>query len=166
MFLGQERDLRAYIGSLVREPAEREDVFQNVAVVLWEKFEEYNGNKGAFGAWARGIATRKVLQERRKNARFPLALPPEAIERVLEAFERTEASSGEAVRRERALAECLKALPDKSRQLMEWRYEDGVRGAKLARRMKRSVDAVYQMLSRVRTQLGGCIRGKLANSEV
>lgn len=64
-------DLRAYIGSVVRDVHAREDVFQDVSRTLWQSFDQYDPER-SFGAWARGVATRKMLEARRKNVRFPL----------------------------------------------------------------------------------------------
>ncbi|MEZ5301550.1 MAG: hypothetical protein R3F11_13010 [Verrucomicrobiales bacterium] len=52
-FLPAEADLRAFIGALVREPGAREDIFQEVALTLWEKFAEYEALL-VRGAGARG----------------------------------------------------------------------------------------------------------------
>lgn len=37
-FLAVQSDLRAFIGAAVRDAATREDVFQEVAMILWKKF--------------------------------------------------------------------------------------------------------------------------------
>ena len=54
-------DLRAYIGSVVRDVHAREDVFQDVSRTLWQSFDQYDPER-SFGAWARGVATRKMLE--------------------------------------------------------------------------------------------------------
>ena len=88
-FLEHQRDLRAFIGSLVREPAAREDVFQEVALILWREWERFDRTK-SFGAWARGIAANKILHRQRADRRFPVAFEPETMERILEAFDSVE----------------------------------------------------------------------------
>ena len=84
-----EHDLRAFIGAMVRDIHAREDLFQDVSRTLWEKFEDYNLDY-AFGAWARGIAARKMLEARRRNAKFPLIFPAETIAAILEAFDESD----------------------------------------------------------------------------
>ena len=70
LFLAHQGDLRAFIGALIRDAQTREDIFQNVSLTLWESFDRYDRDR-SFGAWARGIAARKVLHAGRW-VRFPL----------------------------------------------------------------------------------------------
>lgn len=157
-FLQAEADLKAFIGSLVFDPALREDIFQDVALTLWQQIDNYDPER-PFGAWARGIAANKVLQQRDKNARFPVVFSPETIRAVLDAFEQTEEV---ASRKAEALRDCLKQLPDKSRQLLELRYEQNLKNDEIARRYRSTLDAIYQTLSRIRQKLEECIRRKLS----
>jgi len=108
---------------------------------------------------ARGIAARKVLHEHRSNARFPLIFPAEAIQTILEAYDRTEAP--EAPRRT-ALRECMERLPARTREVLTLRYEQDLSGEGIATRLGSSVESVHQTLSRARTALGDCIRQRLA----
>ena len=157
LFLANESDLRAFIGSVVADRHTREDVFQEVALVLWRSFGKFDRTR-KFAAWARGVAANKVLQERRKGARFPLAVPEEVIEALAGGFERTDDGVAE---REEALKVCLGKLPERSAKLMGMRYGEGLSGAEMAVRTQLSVDAVYQTLSRVRGQLETCVRRRL-----
>ncbi|MEM9479104.1 MAG: sigma-70 family RNA polymerase sigma factor [Verrucomicrobiota bacterium] len=162
LFLQNESDLRAYVGALVREPAAREDVFQEISLTLWESFEKYDTQR-SFGAWARGVATNKILQMRRANSRLPIAFPPEAIERVLEAFDATEEEPGS---REEALRDCLGTMPEKSQSILKLRYEDKLSCKQVAKRLRRSLDSVYQHLSRLRSQLEDCIERRLSADDL
>lgn len=157
LFLRHQCDLRAFIGALVRDPQAREDIFQNVSLTLWECFDRYDPER-SFGAWARGIAAKKVMHEHRSNARFPLLLPPEAIQSVADAYDRTESASGP---RQAALSECMSRLPAKTREILTLRYDGELSGEGIALRTGSSVAAVHQTLSRARTALSDCIRLKL-----
>lgn len=79
LFLANESDLRAFMGSVVADRHAWDNVFQEVALTLWRSFDKFDRSR-RFGAWARGVAANKVLQEWRKGARFPLAMPEEMIE--------------------------------------------------------------------------------------
>jgi RNA polymerase sigma-70 factor (ECF subfamily) len=157
LFLRHEGDVKAFIGALIPDPHLRDDVFQEVALTLWQQMDAYDWER-PFGAWARGIASRKVLQRRDQDTRFPVAFSPETIRAVLDAFERTEETASGKLD---ALRECLKGLPDHSRSLLELRYERGLACEDIARQTRRSVDAVYQALSRIRTKLEECVRLRL-----
>jgi RNA polymerase sigma-70 factor (ECF subfamily) len=156
--LQHEADLRAFIGSLVRDRHACDDVFQEVAVVLWQQAEAYDPRR-SFGAWARGIAANKVLQRRHQDRRFPLVFSPETIQAVLDAFGRTEDAVAD---RRDALAQCLKRLPELPRRLLALRYGEGLAVEAIARQMNRTLDAIYQALSRTRAALQECIRRRLA----
>ena len=160
LLLRHEPDLRAFIGSLVTDRHRREDVFQEVALTCWREFEKYDPGR-PFGAWARGVAANKVLQARERDARFPVAVSPEAVRAVLDAFDRTEVAGSPPDAAE-ALRACVNQLPDHSRSLVALRYDDGLDCAAIAGRLGRTVDAVYQALSRVRSALEECVRRRLA----
>jgi RNA polymerase sigma-70 factor (ECF subfamily) len=153
-----EAGLRAFLGAMLRTRALCDDVFQEVALTLWEQAERYDASR-PFGPWARGIAANKVLERRRRDRRFPLAFSPETIEAVTRAFARTEAST----RREaEALEHCLERLPERTRDLLAMRYEEDLSGDDIARRTGRTIVAIYQALSRARKALADCIRRRLA----
>jgi len=156
-FLAHERDLRAFIGSLIVDRHVREDVFQEVALALWHQRDQYDPSR-RFGAWARGIAANKILQRRHQDARFPVAFSPEAIQAVLEAYNQTEET---ADARAYALRECLKLLPEKSRRLLRLRYDRELPVTDIARELNSTLDAVYQALSRLRARLEECVRRKV-----
>lgn len=157
LFLAHQSDLRAFLAAVVRDAAMREDIFQNVSLTLWEKFAEFDDTR-SFGAWARGIAAKKVLHEHRSRERFPLTFPPETLQAVVDAWDRTELPMPP---REAALRECMAELPEKSRLLVKLRYEEELSGEIIATRTGSSVDAVYQNLTRLRQALGECIRRRL-----
>lgn len=157
LLLKHQTDIKAFIGSLVRDAHLREDIFQDVVLIAWEQFDKYDPTR-SFGAWARGVAANKILQRRHQDRRFPVTFSNETIQAVLEAFNRTEK---EASRRAEALQECLKAVPERSRQLLAMRYGQGLSGHEISRRAGTSLDAVYQALLRVRAAIEKCIRRRL-----
>ncbi len=156
-FLACEFDLRALIGSVCRDPHVREDVFQELTLVLWQEFSRYDSSR-PFGAWARGVATRKLWHQWRAAKRFPLPCSPAAWEAITDAFDRSETSD---VERRVALEECLDELPEKSRRALQLRYEQEWSVGEVARDFGVSVAAMYQTLSRVRQQLQRCAQQRL-----
>lgn len=153
-YLSQHQDdLKAFIGSLVTDRAHREDIFQETALTLWRKFDEFDHAR-SFGAWARGVAAKKILQAKRSNQRFPAPFDPVLIAQIQDAFEATE---DEVSLRERALQHCLKKLPEKSRDLLDHHYRQRRSGAAIARTSGRTSAAVFKHLSRIRQQLARCM---------
>jgi RNA polymerase sigma-70 factor (ECF subfamily) len=158
LFLEHQVSIRAFIGSLVRDRHTRDDLFQEVALVLWHDFPRYDRAR-SFGAWARGIAANKVLQRYHKDARLPVPFAPEAIEALLDAYDRTE--TAEAPHAD-ALQRCVEQLPERSRRLLALRYEQSLKLAQIAERLSTSLDAVHKALSRLRQRLQECIEQRLA----
>jgi RNA polymerase sigma-70 factor (ECF subfamily) len=58
----------SYIGSLVPDFQEAEDLLQDVAIVLLRKFAQYDERR-PFVAWALGVAKFEILSSRRRHAR-------------------------------------------------------------------------------------------------
>ena len=62
-----------------------------------------------------------------------------------------------------ALMACLDRLPPRSRRLMTQRYAGGCADThELARRMGRSVQAVYAQVKRIKLALRNCVQRRLA----
>lgn len=157
-FLEHERDLRAFIGSLVADRSRREDVLQEVALTLWEKYASFDQTR-PFGAWARGVAANKVLQAKRQDRRFPMPFSPELVQQIVEAFAVDAPTAANL--HERGLQHCLAKLPEPSRSLLAQHYEDRLPCAKIASAQGCSVESIYKQLSRLRQQLAACIEGYL-----
>ena len=157
LFLAHERDLRAYVGAVVAETGAREDIFQDIALALWKSFDRYDGER-PFGAWARRIATRRVVDSHRHRSSRSAELSVAAIEAVHAAFD---AAPPPVDAEMTALDECLATLPERLRTLLAWCYTERLDGAAMAARAGSTVDAIYQTLSRVRSKLADCIRQRL-----
>jgi RNA polymerase sigma-70 factor (ECF subfamily) len=158
LFLRHQAELHAFIGSLVRDRHAREDVFQEVALTLWQEFARYDSGR-SFGAWARGVAAKKLLQRRDRLGRLPVPLSPEAIQAVLDAYDRTEPTDS---LRADALHACLERLPEQSRRLLDLRYGQSLKLGQIAERLGATLDAVHKALSRIRTRLQRCVERRLA----
>ncbi len=157
LLLRHQADIKAFIGSIIRDRHSREDVFQEVALILWRRFEEFDTNK-SFGAWARGIAANKVLHEIRQGKRIPTTLETQSIEAILLAFERIAFQSTD---RKDALVECLERLPERWKKLLAMKYEHDMRADEIGSQLQQRTDAIYQSLSRIRSKLADCVQSRL-----
>jgi RNA polymerase sigma-70 factor (ECF subfamily) len=162
LFLKHQGDLRAFIGSLVRDRHARDDTFQDVALTLWRKFATYDCQR-SFGGWARGIAANTILQRWEKAGRAPTPFSPEAIQAIVEAYDRTEAR---ASARQDALERCMERLPGKSRRLVEMRYGESLSLNQIAQRVGGTLGGVHKALSRIRTRLHECVERYSAAGEL
>jgi RNA polymerase sigma-70 factor, ECF subfamily len=152
-----EADLRAYIGSLVRDPISRDDLYQDTCLTLWKTFEKYLPSL-SFGAWARGIATNKILQARKREARQGVVLSVGATLAVQEAWDAAEAAEPASWEH---LNDCLATLSEKSALLVSLFYGQNLRAVEIARRMNVPANTVHQSLSRIRNRLMDCMKSRL-----
>jgi RNA polymerase sigma-70 factor (ECF subfamily) len=164
LFLEHQVSLRAFIGSLVRDRHTRDDVFQEVALALWNEFGRYDRAR-PFGAWARGIAANKVLQRWEKDTRQPVPLAPEAVRALLDAYDRAERAGPPEGLEAEALERCLEQLPERSRRLLALRYERSLKLAEIATQLHTTLDAAHKALSRIRARLQECVRQRLAAAQ-
>lgn len=160
LFLANEVSLRSAVRVLVRDRSELDDTFQTIALTLWRKFDSYDASR-PFGAWARGVAVKEVLQARRESGRRPTPFSPEAVQAILEALDRQEAIQKDASGQFEALERCIEALPRRWRQLIDLRYADGLCLSDMATRINRTFAATQRDLSRARRQLADCVKQRL-----
>lgn len=161
LFLQNQAGIKAFILSVLRDRQAGEDILQEVALILWKEFDRYDPAR-PFGAWARGIAQHKVLQDRQRMQRFPLALSNEALQAVADAYDRAEPGFS---REQEALRDCMDLLQEKPRRLLALRYERSLKLHEIAQELNNSLDAVHKALSRIRAGLQECVEQKLAHGK-
>ncbi len=157
LLLRHQNELRVFVGALVRDVHACDDLLQEIALVLWREFERYDRSR-SFGAWARGVAAKKLLQRWEKLGRIPIPFSPEAIRAIVDAFERREPQAGPQAE---TLRSCLERLPPRSRRLVDLRYQEAQGLAAIAQQTNSSLDAVHKALVRIRQQLRECVQQRL-----
>jgi RNA polymerase sigma-70 factor, ECF subfamily len=166
LFLTREQELRVFVRSLLfSQEEEREvmqEVMQEVAVVLWRKFDPAMDDT-AFTRWAFGVARMEALAFRRDRARDRHSFGDEVFELLAQAVV-DHAETLEVERR--ALEACLHKLPREQRELVRSAYAPGVRIDALAARLGRTAMSLYKSLHRIRLILMECTRRELAKEEL
>ena len=156
--------LRGFVRSLGVAPMWVDDLAQEALVIAYERMEDFDENRD-FGAWVRGIARNLVINERRKDARRKRIVADNLTD-VLLASSSTQDSEPEeqgdrAVAKVAALRECLKAVPEKSRALIQEKYESEKSAPDIAAKLNMTSAAVRKSLERVRTALRKCMEERL-----
>src|SRR5262245_2853494 len=151
----------AYIAASVYDIHHAEDLVQEVAQVVAEKFADYD-RELSFTSWALGIARHRLLKYYRSRARDRLVLSEAALSRLGESLERVE---HEAEDRRAALRKCLERVTGRRREVLEMRYSANARVADIASHFGMSPDGVSVMLHRIRAVLFGCIQQQLAHRD-
>ena len=153
--------ISAYLTANVIDAHHAEDLVQEVAQVVAEKFEEYDRQR-SFTSWALGIARNRLLKYYRTRSRDRLVLSEAALTQLGSALERVEY---EAEDRRIALRACLERIEGRRRRVLEMRYGENAKVSEIAQRLGMSSDGVSVMLHRIRSVLYGCIQKQLAKSE-
>jgi RNA polymerase sigma-70 factor (ECF subfamily) len=161
LYVEHEGALRGFVRSLVPTRDDALEVMQEVAVVLWRKFEELPA-VGDFRRWAFGVARFEVLAFQRDRARDRHVFGDDVLE-LLAAEMTDEADVFEAERH--ALDECLGKLAPAQRSLLETAYAPGARIDALAAAAGRSPMSFYKALHRIRLALMDCTQRVLARKE-
>jgi RNA polymerase sigma-70 factor (ECF subfamily) len=150
--------ISAAVVGILRDPHAADDIFQQVVLQALEGRDQFREPEHLL-AWALRAARHRALDAVQKRA--ARCLDPA----VLELLEQDWASSEDVSPRVDALHRCLDKLPEPARELLRLRYEDDLRCAAVADRLGRSVDAVYQNLSRIHRQLRQCVERQLSAAE-
>lgn len=162
LFLEHETSLKAYLRSVLFNAEESREVMQEVAVVLWRKFEP-DMTSESFRRWAFGVAKMEALAFRRDRARDRHSFG-DAVYELLE-----EAALAPAVRldaRRQALQKCLEKLPAYQVRLVRAAYAPGAQIDAVASAIGRTAMAVYKSLHRIRVGLATCIEQTMRTEDL
>ena len=161
LFAAHEPALRTFVRSLLPSLADVSEVMQEVAVVLWQKFAEFDATRD-FRKWAFGVARYQALAYLRDRARDRHVFDDELVGRL--ADEAVAAGPRHEAQRE-ALEICLQKLPAHQRELVLSAYTEGTRMDVLAAQRERTAMSLYKLLHRLRQLLLECVRRAIAREE-
>jgi RNA polymerase sigma-70 factor (ECF subfamily) len=156
-----ETQLRSYILAMVPSWNDAEDIFQATCVQLWQQLDRLEGDE-KFGAWAAKIAYYQVLSHRKRQSRSRITFSDSFIDAV--------GSGGVTLLepispRRAALEHCLERLEPHQRRVVDLRYAHNRPLSEVAGVVGKSLEAVYQMLARVRRLLRHCVERELRAEE-
>jgi RNA polymerase sigma-70 factor, ECF subfamily len=151
--------LRAYIFTLLPDPAQVDDVLQETNLVLWRKAADYDPDR-PFMPWACRIALFQVKAARRDASRDRHVFDSDLVD-LLAAEELPQEDA--ASKLDHALRDCLAQLPANKRELILRRYDPRASVTEMAGSRNQSPGALSLELHRIRRGLEACIEGKLAD---
>lgn len=143
----------AFIGSIVRDVAARDDVLQETAVAVIESFDRYNPEL-PFLPWCLAIARNQVRLYLRTRHRDRLVFSEQAIAALAEAFV---PQAREPVELSDRLAVCLQRLTERAREICRLRYQEGLRPVEIAAQLSQTAESVRKILQRARESLRECL---------
>jgi RNA polymerase sigma-70 factor (ECF subfamily) len=155
LFLKVQPAVRSYLLSLLRNSVDADDVFQEVSLVLWERFADYDP-QFPFLNWAFGIARNHVARWRRATPRTKAWLPPEVEEKLAVTYAEIE---DELAPRRNALRNCVQKLGAHAQEILTLRYEKVWSLQQIARERGMTLNAVNKALGKIRKFLSDCTGG-------
>jgi RNA polymerase sigma-70 factor (ECF subfamily) len=158
LWLSSETAVRAFVAAAVGKAADREDVVQQTALTVARRFEEYDDSR-PFLAWVLWLAKSRVIDHYRSRSKLPQGLSEQLLDSLaIKLVERGE----QVTPRSEALEHCLEKLPDRSRQLIRSKYQEGQRIEQIAQSIRSTPASVRVTLFRIRESLAECIERRLA----
>lgn len=153
LFLRSEREIFRYVAALVPNVADAEDIVQQTALALWEKFDAYDPSQ-PFTPWACRFALNKARQWVERHQRWRALLEGGLAE---ELAKRRDELRPELETRLRRLEGCLGQLPDEQRSLVDGYYYRRQEIDQIANQSGRTVASTYKALQRIRRALQSCM---------
>ena len=154
-----ERQVYAYILSLVPNWADADEILQETNIRLWDQFDQFKPGTD-FGAWARTVAHYQVLTFRKRVGRERLHFSQEFVDAVQTEYD-TSASASILDERRDALASCVEKLSPGQQEMLRQAYSHEHSIKDVAVQLKRPAGAVYRALSRIRRTLHDCVSESL-----
>jgi RNA polymerase sigma-70 factor (ECF subfamily) len=161
LYNAAQQRIYAFLLMMVHNHSDAEDLLQETASILWEKFEEYDRSK-SFGAWSVGIARNKAL-DLLKSKRSSRAFFNDKFYDEISKIEELESEN--AGQRLKALRVCIKKLSLPNQNFVHLRFEKGFPIKKMSQKSGHSADAIYKRLSRIYSALRDCVSRTLVQME-
>ncbi|CAN5877687.1 sigma-70 family RNA polymerase sigma factor [soil metagenome] len=162
LYVEHEEALNGFVRTLMPSREDAREVMQEVAVVLWRKYEGLPDITD-FRRWAFGVAKFKAMSFTRDRMRDRLVFDDDVLE--LLAAEVGDHADEYADERE-ALDECLGKLDAAQRKLLDAAYAPGARMDELAAATGRSAMSFYKAMHRIRLALMVCTQRVLARESL
>jgi len=148
-----ESSVRAFVRALVGDWNDVDEVMQEVSLVAWRKFAEYEPDT-EFGRWVCVIARFEALKYRRSKARDRLVLDDSVLDLLAE--EGLE-EAPKRRREQKALDQCMAKLPRARQELLMRAYSTDNKIKDLAASEGKTEGALYRLLGRLRKDLRHCV---------
>ena len=159
-----QADLLTYAFSLVQNMADAEDVCQRAAVVLWQKYDQFQTGSD-FRLWALKTTQFEAFNFIRRRRTDRAFFHDETL-LAIAATQGTDDDPADSQNQWKLLTGCLEKLTSRQRKLLKARYEGTMTLAEIADKLKRNHATVRSQLSRIRRGLRECVEQKMKEGSV
>jgi RNA polymerase sigma-70 factor (ECF subfamily) len=149
-----EAAVRAFVAVRIDDPFEAHDLAQEVFLLLWRKLEEIDLDQ-PLRPWLLAVAMNIVRRHRRKSRTNPVVGHDAVLELLHDRLDSGDVVDGPVFA---TLERCLSKLDEAARQLIRWRYEDGLAIREICQRVGSGHSVVTMKLHRLRSLLFDCIQ--------
>lgn len=160
-FLKERHGLMAYIYGLLRDSHAAEDIFQELWLRLADAAEKGETIE-KLPQWCRGTARNLVLHHWRDAKNAKVKADTEFLDLVEQAFGESDSAAERWQERRDALLGCIKALPGRSRLMLDLKYGQELSISDMAGKLRNTVSGVTSSLSRIRVALFECVERRLS----
>lgn len=154
--------LHSVIIAIVHNQTVADDLLQETAATMWEKFDKFQEGTN-FSAWAIRIAKNKCFEYLRMNKETKKLFHDEFYHKIAEIAENT---SNDFPRRLKALDNCCEKLDINQRTLLKLRYTDNVPIKDLSIRFGQPISTLYKRIADVLDLLRRCITKSLSSQVI
>ena len=159
--------VRAFLLASLRDSVAVEDLVQETFFTAWKILDRYD-RQLSFGPWIRGIASKLLMNYRRKIGRDRLHYCDEdLLNRIDDGIASVQKLPGSTFdEKVEALRACLDHLTGPQRDSIRLHYENGLHCKEIGQRLGIGFEAVKKHLQRGRTQLHRCLRLKIDQADL
>ena len=155
-----EQDLRFYIGSLINNKSDIDDILQETATTIWKKYDGRDLEK-PFLPWALAFAFNAVRNYHQRLKTKKKYFSDELLESMIGVEEKRHEELGS---QGLVLQAAVRRLSERERLLIEHRYSSGGTIQELALKLGEKPDALYKQLQRIREKLLKTIQMEMAKA--
>jgi RNA polymerase sigma-70 factor (ECF subfamily) len=166
LLAAQQGRLLAFIYALVHNLGDAEDIYQETAMALWRKFDQFVPNSN-FGAWAREMARFEVLRFLKRKRSSRVVFDDELMEKLAGAQATLDVldASTTSESYHHALLDCMARLNPTDRRLLGLCYSRETSLKSVAAQEGRSAPSICNSLKRIRGLLFTCIERSVSTDK-
>lgn len=159
-----ERRVRGFVGTLVRQPEEIDEIVQQSCLTGWKKMQDFARVEQTldrdFARWLCTIARFEALGYVRKHRGSRLLFDTELVSKLAD----VQLSDERFDERREALQLCIEKLSDKQKDLVRRYYRADQSAAEIAGQDGVTRQAVFKALRLIRVALLDCVRRSMGTS--
>ncbi len=158
LFLEHRKAIYSFIFVHVGNASDADDLFQNVCVVLWRKFDQFHSGTN-FKAWAKQIGRNVIMDFRKQRRRHPVkGLDNETMDLLVHRYEHIQ---DQVEDRLETLHSCVDKLNARDRHLVQMAYTQEKAVKAIAQEVEVSIQRIYKRLGTIHGTLLQCVRHTL-----